>query len=777
MQPNRQRPLQLAVCVAVGLALCAACIADEVTISGTVLTPDGRPAAGAKVVARWLAIRAGKPDARAQTTSGEDGTFSLGAVLDSKMHKRGTVLAFQDGFGLGWQSIGTEDMADCAIALNTEAPLKGDVRTDDGTPISGAEIKAEYVSGETFRDTVFPKEDMSTTSDGAGAFALGGLPAGRSARISVTASGYARMRWNPAALGEDGLLHITLQPEAVIAGTVTRDGQPVAGVRVGAVETNASEGSRKDDGGAEAPGGADAVSDDAGRYRIEGLCEGEYNVCLDLGDDPEWTTVAHEGLKCTPGSVTESVDFTLIRGGFVTGIVTNAATGEPMADRWVACYGPARPMSQGWCESTRTDAEGRYRFRLPPGQNRVYTAGGGSLVEPEERMVEVVEGETNTGVDFGVTPATAIDCVVLDQEGQPVSGGTVRFLDLGMMFMPESPLKLDEMGRLRTSVPPSTPMEEVMVTAADSTRIGVGMLHPKANMLTVEMNVVAAVTGRVVDADGNGLAGARVHWQRIQGTALRVTDVYDMPGYANTDADGRFTVEGLPAKMPIRVQMTDSEASYIRETEWPEELTLEPAETRDVGNAVVDLKGLTLKGRTMDAERNPLAGCRIMEVSSKSQAASRDDGTFELPGLPFRGYGLLVLAMHPDQPLFCIETNADPTVDRALDLVLEPLGSVCGRLLDAQGQPLRGWRVGVQVEYAPLADERDYAEAYGRGARIHTWVETDANGAWRVDGIVCGSTWWASTYDPAEPARPRFWHETFAPRAGETVDFGNVTVK
>ena len=776
MHTNRQALLRIAVCVAVGLVLCVSSIADEVAISGTVLTPDGQPAAGAKVVARWMATLAGKPDARAETTSGEDGTFSLRAALDGEHRVWGRVLALKDGFGLGWQPVGTEDVADCLITLNMEAPLKGDVRTDDGTPISGAKIKAEYVAGETFRDAVFPKEDMLATTDGAGAFALAGLPEGRSARISVTASGYARMRWDPATLGEDGLLHITLQPEAVIIGTIAGDGQPVAGIRVGAAETNASEGSRRNEGGGEAPGGADAVSDDAGHYRIEGLCEGEYNVCLDLGEDPEWTTIAHEGLKCTPGALIEGIDFTLIRGGFVTGIVTNALTGEPMADTWVACYGPARPMSQGWCESTRTDAEGRYIFRLPPGQNKIYTASGVSPWRPEERMVEVTEGETVTGVDLTVMPPTSIDCVFADQDGQPVSGGTVRFLSGDTVSMSGDELTLDEVGRLRTDVAADTPMEEVMVTDADGARIGIGMLHPKANMLTVEMNPAAALTGRVVDADGNGLARARVSCLpelRLDPEGIRRS----ICGEVLSDADGRFTIEGLPAKMPIRVWMTDSEASYIRETQWPEDLILDPGETRDIGAAVVDLKGLTLRGRTMDADRNLLAGCRVLEVSSKSQAASRDDGSFELPGLPFRGYGLLVLAMHPEQPLFCVETNADPTVDRALDLVLEPLGSVCGRLLDAQGQQLAGWRVGVQVEYAPVGDETGYAEAYARGARVHAWVETNADGAWRVDGIVCGSTWWATTYDPAEPARQRFWHDTFAPRAGETVDFGDVTVK
>jgi len=116
-------------------------------------------------------------------------------------------------------------------------------------------------------------------------------------------------------------------------------------------------------------------------------------------------------------------------------------------------------------------------------------------------------------------------------------------------------------------------------------------------------------------------------------------------------------------------------------------------------------------------------------------------------------------------------------VDRALDLVLEPLGSVCGRLLDVEGQPLAGWRVAVQVEYAPVGDETGYPEAYARGARVHAWSETDADGAWRVDGVVCGAAYWVDTYDPAEPARRRFWHETFAPRAGEAVDFGDVTVQ
>ncbi len=231
MYADTQKLLRLTVCVAVGLALCVSSIAEEVTVSGTVLTPDGQPAAGAKVVARWMAIGAGKPDARAETTSTEKGSFSLPVLLNSDHRPWGTVLALKDGFGLGWQAGSTDDLRNCVITLNTESPLKGDVRADDGTQIPGATITVVYVAGETFGDTVFLTDEILATSDDAGAFVLEGLPAGRSARLLIAAAGYAHMRWNPAALGDDGLLRVTLQPEAVIAGTVTRDGRPVAGVR------------------------------------------------------------------------------------------------------------------------------------------------------------------------------------------------------------------------------------------------------------------------------------------------------------------------------------------------------------------------------------------------------------------------------------------------------------------------------------------------------------------------------------------------------------------
>ena len=293
---------------------------------------------------------------------------------------------------------------------------------------------------------------------------------------------------------------------------------------------------------------------------------------------------------------------------------------------------------------------------------------------------------------------------------------------------------------------------------------------------TTLTSVVLRVELAAVNGGGTEAAGARVDLYRSKIDGARIAIGGDL---VTPDADGHFTMAGLPPDMPLSVLSVGQEQQYTRESEWPDKLTLEPGETRDIGTATVDRAGLKLKGRTLDAKRNVLAGCTVIDVTSDRCAVSDAEGAFELSGLPYKGAGRWLLAMHPDKPLFCIEANADPTVDRALDLVLEPLGSVCGRLLDTEGEPLVEWRVGVQASGTMVVGERQYADAAQRGARVQTWAETDANGAWCVDGIVCGATYWVSSYD-AEVAqgRPkRFWHDTFAPRAVETVDFGDVTVK
>ena len=166
MHANSQALLRIAVCVAVGLVRCAAgAIGDEVTISGTVLTPDGQPAAGAKVVASWGFQGAPEPKVLVDAVCAEDGSFHLRAVADGDAAEAGSIQAIKDGYGLGWTRVTNQQAADCTIRLNVEELLKGDVHTLDGAPIAGADLRVKYVQAGKAPDGVLVEEGLESLDE------------------------------------------------------------------------------------------------------------------------------------------------------------------------------------------------------------------------------------------------------------------------------------------------------------------------------------------------------------------------------------------------------------------------------------------------------------------------------------------------------------------------------------------------------------------------------------------------------------------------------------
>jgi hypothetical protein len=115
----------------------------------------------------------------------------------------------------------------------------------------------------------------------------------------------------------------------------------------------------------------------------------------------------------------EGQDFELIPGVLIEGSVADNA-GKPVADVYVGVYGPAHPRSSAWVQSEKTDAQGRYRLRVPPGMQYVYIADGRYTAEPQD--IEVAAG-TIGRADFNVTaaPAETFEAAdPVDEESVPV---------------------------------------------------------------------------------------------------------------------------------------------------------------------------------------------------------------------------------------------------------------------------------------------------------------------------------------------------------------------
>ena len=120
---------------------------------------------------------------------------------------------------------------------------------------------------------------------------------------------------------------------------------------------------------------AETKTDDEGQFEFGGLPEGTANIFLrNHPNDGPWTYRAAADTELRPGQ-RAVVTIELIRGVQVEGTVVDARNGNPVAEVGVGVYGPIRPRSGAAIVSAKTDTDGRYRFRLPPGQTEFYICG------------------------------------------------------------------------------------------------------------------------------------------------------------------------------------------------------------------------------------------------------------------------------------------------------------------------------------------------------------------------------------------------------------------
>ena len=211
---------------------------------------------------------------------------------------------------------------------------------------------------------------------------------------------------------------------ATLSGRVVyANGHTVPGVHVvlGLQEAADADLHRKtpeaDWGSISAIAGMGDVTKPDGSYRFVVAPALPYNILVDMAPPPaeddrnaKWVAAANVGMIGKADETTTLPDLVLTRGIFVTGVVTDRATGKPLAGVHIGNHGPHRPLSTGMITGTDTDRSGRYRLRILPGTNEVYVADGryNGLFDEEAKAkgliqtVIVTKGQP-AGVDFRVS--------------------------------------------------------------------------------------------------------------------------------------------------------------------------------------------------------------------------------------------------------------------------------------------------------------------------------------------------------------------------------------
>jgi len=374
---------------------------DSGVLRGRVLSPDGKPLAGAK-----LLLLGGDGEAKRLGATEADGRF---AVTPPKDHAGGYLVARADGFGVDFVKLDAIDpKVDVELRAAAELPVRGRVIDTEGKPVAGASVRAQqfgaFAAGsldplleawkklDTFSGR--PHADrtiwagagalFSAETDKDGRFELRGVGAERFLVVRVGKAGFTDREacvanrkgldakpYNKS--GANWLLYgadptIVVEREKLIRGRVTETGtgKPRAGVHVIL--------SRRESGNLLAlPVGG--WTDKDGNYEVRGARKsGGYMV--EVKSDSATGHMACQGSSGdTPGYDPITINLEVKKGVIITGRMIDRSTGDPVIGFAMAGVLSDNPFakdfptfdSSAWFRLHETDKEGRFRVVSLPG--------------------------------------------------------------------------------------------------------------------------------------------------------------------------------------------------------------------------------------------------------------------------------------------------------------------------------------------------------------------------------------------------------------------------
>lgn len=396
------------------------------------------------------------------------------------------------------------------------------------------------------------------------------------------------------------------------------------------------------------------------------------------------------------------------------GTVT-APDGTPVPDATIRASNPmlrdGREVGQLWTE-TRTDAEGRYRLHVEPAVFDISVRVPGVGVARHERQT-IQPGHSNDldirleeGIDFR---AKVVDSLT----GEPVEGLRLfRWLrlndaDIDGRSGPDGIVNLDDLTPGDISFQVEVPgyarwwSEEAQsawnrkTIGRDDERYGPWQrnfdgldfqLMPGMEPVTIVAEKGVTVRGRVLDPEGNPVAGATVA-PALTGSGNSLTG--DTRFSVTTEEDGTYEVL-LPASGARDYNLIAHDGEYLEWRTWANSVT-EPFRTQP-GQVIEDFDialthPATVRGRVLDATGNPVADSEVRATGLDMKdnryyvptTRTGADGRFELthirPGEQF------IQAA----PFFLFADQAPPGTSRII--TLEP-GQVVEKI-ELNAQPLR----------------------------------------------------------------------------------------
>ena len=671
---------------------------DEIlTYSGRVVDSDGAPVVNAEL---FYPLKSNS--AEAVTRTAPDGTFhfEIQRPDDSERDRVNIVLtrpivATHPNHAIGWQNLPFQSKMDVEIQLGTPGVISGRILNAAGDPIHDAEARVTslFSSGPisshpllSFSPELFTSLDIISIippakTDANGRFAFRTLPEDVTASLVIEEPGFAKEMRYSVPTGAQGL-EFQLKREARIEGRLSYagTGAPVETATIALLPNfPLTTGVR-----------AELASvDENGKYFLKNISPGMYNLYLNEGPKG-WTASSNRFVEIVEGESMSNLDMTLVRGGYITGRVTNQDTNEAVTNHLIDFHDAARPEFGQIDHVTPTDETGTYHFRAAPGRVLVSTYAPQDYqdVGQVKRYVNVVEGETVV-VDFQFPKGLELTGRVLTEAREPVTGALVA--DGGQPFRMYG--ASDEQGEfmvhgLRIGQKLTLRAEHSELELRGTAEVEV---QPGASVeIQMERYERVKVSGRVVNRAGEPIPSVDIYVHSFN----HPSGIGFMTAVTVTDGDGWF--RDIELIVGDEYTISANAEKYWKVATETFTATVEMTQIADL--ILVPAVGqFFLEGRITDTLGQPVHGARVYthHQSQGWETFTDENGIYRLDNLLMA----VVISLRMYHPEYAHHRFKMLKTNQRHDLVLiEGDGYLAGKVVDADGKPIDRATVRVEAE-------------------------------------------------------------------------------
>jgi hypothetical protein len=411
------------------------------------------------------------------------------------------------------------------------------------------------------------------------------------------------------------LFRYAARPSRPIEGVVrdAETGEPLSGVKVVSDRFAGSDFVRTQD--------LETTTDDRGRFRLLGMPKGQGNQIMLLPNDDQPYFMREIKVADQPGLGPVEVEVDLHQGLWITGTVTDKATGEPLEEA-ILYYLPlltnkhaqALPEfdedgnTDGYQSRYRTGADGSFRLPGLPGRaivganadsssGKTYRGGLGSEsiegldksghfetfrnpinpgVKWPHAMMEIdpPDGATTVRVDLALDPGATVRFRVVDTEGKPVTETTVLGKTESGGWFAETPEAEFDAINFAPDEQRTVAIRHLERSLGKVVRVGPG--DDATGPIVVELEPLAEIVGRVVDPDGDPVVAAQIRpdFQPSGDFSPKLPEVV-------TDQNGRFRIPDVPVGCDYGLAVEHGTMLSDRRFEYGS-ATVRPGETTDI---------------------------------------------------------------------------------------------------------------------------------------------------------------------------------------------------